>query len=147
MFYVTAADLDDCAELTLESTGLPHPPRVADGNLGGMRFMQIDGVTAGTTILTDDIKDPVTGKVTKFPEGMMVRRKFIWRAPKPNDPAADDPDMGCTATQPCPRPERSVVCFYAYDKYLITAQPFYCVTILIQPQPKKDEETLLRFDC
>ena len=70
----------------------------------------------------------------EFPEGRMVRRVFKWAAPQFDE----DPDE---------RPEASMVCFYATDKYLLTVKPFYCVEILIEEQPSDMEQTLLRFDC
>jgi len=68
-----------------------------------------------------------------FPEGRMVRRVFRWNGD--NLRAQDE------------RPESSMVCFYASDKYLVTSQPFYCVEILIEEQPSAMEQTLIRFDC
>lgn len=107
IFAVTAADYDDCAELSIEATALPQ-----------------GAVLEAPTYLADY---PV------FPEGRMVRRVFNW--------------AGDQLRQSDSRPEHSMVCFYASDKYLVTSQPFYCVEILIEEQPSAMEQTLMRFDC
>ena len=68
-----------------------------------------------------------------FPNGQKVRKKFKWPA---NGDASSDT-----------RAEKSKACFYAFDKYLVTATPFYCVEIVLKVEPPKENEVLLRFDC
>ncbi|QDZ20408.1 hypothetical protein A3770_04p29260 [Chloropicon primus] len=68
-----------------------------------------------------------------FPNGQKVRRKFKWPASM----------VGGSDT----RAAKSKACFYAFDKYLVTAQPFYCIEINLIPEPPTEDEVLLRFDC
>ena len=73
----------------------------------------------------------------EFPQGMKVRRRFTWTW---------DNEEGLSVDQD-PRPESSLVCFYASDKYLVTSQPYYCVELKLEAEIPMVEETLLRFDC
>ena len=68
-----------------------------------------------------------------FPNGQKVRKKFKWFGS--GDPATDK------------RAATSKACFYAFDKYLVTGTPFYCVEIVLMPEPVKEDEVLMRFDC
>jgi len=68
---------------------------------------------------------------------MMVRRKFTWQAP-PSSEYDESQDTRDAAT---------LVCFYAYDIYYASADPFYCVNINLKPKPSAEEQTIMRFDC
>eukprot|EP00898_Chlorokybus_atmophyticus_P003940 jgi/Chlat1/4547/Chrsp29S04595 len=60
-------------------------------------------------------------------------RTFTW--PGTADPALDT------------RPAISQVCFYAFDQYLITATPFYCVQLKITDRPVSEDQVLVRYEC
>ena len=51
----------------------------------------------------------------EYPQGAKIRRRFAWSWDNPlSEPARADP-----------RPRTSFICFYAFDKYEITATPFH----------------------
>ncbi|UPQ99796.1 hypothetical protein HOP50_04g31050 [Chloropicon primus] len=81
------------------------------------------GLPVGATLSTPEVSSDSQGK--------KVRRKFTWDS------------IGGSDT----RPTESLVCFYASDNYLVTAEPYYCIELHLQEKPGKEEETLLRFDC
>ena len=68
---------------------------------------------------------------------LQVRRRVFWRAP---DGSAEDEAKDF-------RPSRSRACFYAFDQYRVTNDPFYCVDIEIIPTPTLIPQTLVRFEC
>eukprot|EP00898_Chlorokybus_atmophyticus_P000296 jgi/Chlat1/1267/Chrsp115S01666 len=45
------------------------------------------------------------------------------------------------------RPSLAQVCFYAFDNYLITATPFYCIQLAIKEREPAQEQVLIRFEC
>lgn len=69
--------------------------------------------------------------------GKKVRRKFTWKWENTEGKSVSED----------PRPRESMVCFYASDNYLITAEPYYCIELHLKTKPVKEEETLLRFNC
>jgi len=117
-FYVTANDTNDCTELTLDSTGLPSS---RDAEVYGRLVEGIYSTFSDEEMLVD---------YPEFPEGMVLRKRFNWEAPPGSglDPALDT------------RPELSKVCFYGFDKYLLTNQPFYCLMLKIVYEPVVIEE-------
>eukprot|EP00240_Pyramimonas_obovata_P000311 CAMPEP_0118935440 /NCGR_PEP_ID=MMETSP1169-20130426/15642_1 /TAXON_ID=36882 /ORGANISM="Pyramimonas obovata, Strain CCMP722" /LENGTH=1049 /DNA_ID=CAMNT_0006878481 /DNA_START=130 /DNA_END=3279 /DNA_ORIENTATION=- len=117
-FIITAKDDDDCAELTLRTSGLPASrDTVVEG-------VQVDGMQAtlfGAEFITD---------YPEFPQGIMLRRRFLWRAP-PQSQFGGQYDT---------RQPLSVVCFSANDGYLLTNEPLYCVALRIVERPIVVEE-------
>jgi len=118
-FYVSAKDDDDCAELRLVNTGLP-----------GSEATTVDGLPVEATMA--EVLDPeLFSYYPEFPQGFMVRRNFIWRAPRESSLARPKLDT---------RPEYSFVCFYATDGYLLTNKPTYCIELIIVEKPPEIEE-------
>lgn len=117
-FIVVAYDTDDCTELTLTHTGLQQvKPEYVNDDL-------ITGYSAEFTDLQ------VLSDYPEFPEGMKIRKTYQWKAPE-RSYLSDEYDI---------RDEKTTVCFYAYDKYLLTNRPFYCVLIIIEKEPVIIEE-------
>ena len=89
-----------------------------------------------STILPDGayLEDPeYLVSYDSFPNGQKVRKKLRW--PAQGDASSDT------------RAAKSKACFYAFDKYLVTSTPFYCVEIHLMQEPSTEDEILMRFDC
>ena len=134
----------DMYEAAVENPGLSQKPSITKHLGEGFEFyvtavdtddcadLSIEGVglPVGATLGAPEmLKD-----FDEYPQGAKVRRKFTWTTSEAV--AANDP-----------RPRDTLACFYATDKYLATAEPYYCIELHLKPQPMKAEETLLRFNC
>lgn len=118
-FYVSAKDDDDCAQLRVVNTGLPSSEAVS-----------VDGFPVSAT--QSIFEDPeLFSYYPEFPQGLMVRRNFQWKAPIESSYARPKFDT---------RPEISFVCFYAHDSYLLTNKPLYCIELIIVEKPPEIEE-------
>ena len=62
-----------------------------------------------------------------------TRRLFSWPAPPGTDPVSGVDTLD-------DRPAASQVCFYASDKYAVTAAPYYCVEILLSHMPAPQDQ-------
>uniref|UniRef100_A0A061RH36 IPT/TIG domain-containing protein n=1 Tax=Tetraselmis sp. GSL018 TaxID=582737 RepID=A0A061RH36_9CHLO len=73
-------------------------------------------------ILDTGLYDGMSMSVHERLDTRTVRRTFTW------DPVNVDGDLVTTADED-ERRELTLVCFYAFDRYLATANPFHCVRI------------------
>lgn len=114
IFTLDAYDNDDCVELVIGDTGVYE---AAVDNNGDFLYnaMILDEQVVSEQILADTSQ-----------KGHRKQRTFLWEfgaAAQRGIYALDDA-----------RPDTTLVCFYAFDKYLVTADPFHCVLIkLIVP--------------
>eukprot|EP00899_Mesostigma_viride_P024754 jgi/Mesvir1/5463/Mv15517-RA.1 len=113
--------------------------RVARGDDTEFTITAEDGddcteLTVGTLGLQEGAKflEPFTLPTTNG-RGVRIRRRYQWPAPS-HVPSLDT------------RPDISQVCFYAFDKYLLTSRPFYCIRVEMYVRPEIEEEVLLRFE-
>ena len=126
-FYVSAYDEDDCAEIYIDSTALP--------------FGDDAQSTLSELIYEEEYPEDIP---VMAPQGAFARKKFMWPSNLVTGQAFEEDS----------RPDISVACFTASDKYLYHTVPGaapgtmkpYCVEIRLVAPPAQTEQSLFRFE-